>query len=92
MFSRKAGGVGPLDPAGPRAGFLEQPASRDKPLSSICRGDALGEASPRVTKKKGGIASSERVYEDQRVFCVLDLETQSFWRIEGEFFSAFRWV
>ncbi len=45
-----------------------------------------------VTRKTGGIEKSEKVYEAQNSFCILDLEKRSFWRIGGGYFCAFRWV
>ncbi len=45
-----------------------------------------------VTRKSGGIDKNEKVYQDENCFCVLDLEAQSFWRVEGPFNSVFRWV
>lgn len=45
-----------------------------------------------ITRKTGGIEKSEKVYQAQDCFCILHLPSQTFWRIEGAFFSAFQWL
>ena len=45
-----------------------------------------------VTRKTGGIENTEKVYQDQHACYILHLPSRQFWRIDGNFFSAFRWV
>ena len=45
-----------------------------------------------ITRKTSGIEKAEKVYQDQNCFAILHPPTHQFWRIEGRFFHAFRWV
>jgi hypothetical protein len=45
-----------------------------------------------VTRKNGGIEKSEKVFQEQNCFVVLKLDTARFWRLEGRFFNAHRWL
>lgn len=45
-----------------------------------------------VTQRAGGIEARERVFTEDKCFCLLDLQRSEFWRIEGRYFSDFRWI
>jgi hypothetical protein len=45
-----------------------------------------------ITQRAGGIESKERVFTQDNCFCLVDVKRSEFWRIEGTYFSAFRWL
>lgn len=45
-----------------------------------------------VTRRAGGIEAEERVFIEDNCFCLLDLQRSEFWRIEDDYFPAFRWL
>lgn len=45
-----------------------------------------------VTRRTGGIEAKERVFTEDNCFCLLDLQRSEFWRIEGHYFPAYRWL
>ncbi|PXA04081.1 hypothetical protein DDZ13_08565 [Coraliomargarita sinensis] len=45
-----------------------------------------------VTQRAGGIETRERIFSADNCLCILDLQRAGFWRIEGSYYSAFRWI
>ncbi|HKK18296.1 MAG TPA: hypothetical protein VJ952_06395, partial [Opitutales bacterium] len=45
-----------------------------------------------VTRRTGGIAPKERIFIENNCLCLIDLERSEFWRVEGRYFPAFRWL